>query len=72
VTCRLSPTCEVKVPEVPRIVNAEVPDAAPLAAVRVSVLAPLAFTALNVPVTPVGNPETPRVTLPVKPVCFVI
>jgi len=68
----LMPTCEVRVPEVPWTVRAEVPDAAPPPAVRVSTLAPVGLTVPNDPVTPTGSPETLRVTVPVKPVCLVI
>jgi hypothetical protein len=42
--------------------------AALLAAVRVRRLAPLPFSAPNVPVTPAGSPDTLKVTALVKPV----
>ena len=54
------------VPEVPVIATVNVPAAAVLAAVRVSVLLP-DLSALRVAVTPLGSPDTASATLPVKP-----
>lgn len=71
VTCRLRAVASVRVPETPLTDRAYVPGAAPLAAVRVNWLA-LALTAPNVPVTPLGSPDTLRVTAPEKPFCGVI
>jgi len=56
----------VKVPDVPVIVTVDVPAAAVLVAVNVSVLLP-AVTAPNVAVTPVGRPDAVSATAPLKP-----
>jgi hypothetical protein len=55
------------VPEVPVTVTVEVPVVAVLLAVRVNVLEVVAGFGLNAAVTPDGNPEADKVTLPVKP-----
>jgi hypothetical protein len=56
----------LKAPEVPVIVTVDVPAAAVLAAVRVSVPLP-DLTAPRVAVTPFGNPDAASATVPVKP-----
>jgi hypothetical protein len=56
----------LKVPEVPVIVMVDVPAAAVLAAVRVSVLLP-DLTAPRVAVMPLGSPDTASATMPLKP-----
>jgi hypothetical protein len=71
VTCRLRAVASVRVPETPLTDSAYVPGAAPLAAVRVNWLA-LELAAPNVPVTPLGRPDTLRVTALEKPFCGVI
>ena len=58
-----------RVPEVPVRVTVTVPVVAVGLAVSVSVLVvPVGF-GLKAAVTPLGNPEADRVTLPVKPFC---
>jgi hypothetical protein len=57
----------VNEPEVPVIVRVEVPAAAVLPAVRVSILEPVVGFVPNEAVTPVGSPEIASVTLPVNP-----
>lgn len=56
----------VSVPEVPVTVTVEVPAAAVLLAVSVSTLLAVAGFVAKAAVTPVGNPETESVTLPLK------
>lgn len=56
-----------KVPEVPLMVTVNVPVAAVLPAVRVSVLVPVVKLGLNDAVTPAGKSEAVRLTLPVNP-----
>jgi hypothetical protein len=60
-----------KAPEVPVTVTVTVPGAATLLARRFNVLEPAAGFGLNNAVTPLGRPETDKVTLPVKPFCGV-
>lgn len=57
----------VKLPEVPVTVTEKVPVAAVPDAVKVSVLLVVAGLGLKAAVTPVGNPEADKVTLPLKP-----
>ncbi len=57
----------VKLPDVPVTVTVTVPVAAVLLAVSVSVLVLVVVAGLNDAVTPLGNPEAERLTLPVKP-----
>jgi len=57
---------EVNVPEVPVTVTVAVPAAAVLPALIVSTLLLVAGFVPNEAVTPVGNPEAARVTLPLK------
>jgi hypothetical protein len=54
-------------PEVPVTVTVAVPAAAVLPAAKVTVRVPLVPAALKDAVTPVGNPEAARLTVPVKP-----
>jgi hypothetical protein len=54
-------------PEVPVIDTVEVPVATPLPAVRVRVLVLVVLLGVNDAMTPLGMPEAPRPTAPVKP-----
>jgi hypothetical protein len=56
-------------PEVPVTVTMDVPTGATPLAMNVSVLVFVTVTALKEAVTPVGRPETARLTLPVKLFC---
>jgi len=56
----------VAVPDVPVTVTVDVAGAAVLLAVSVSMLLPVAGFVPNDAVTPLGNPETERVTLPLN------
>jgi hypothetical protein len=56
----------VSEPEVPVMVTVEFPVAAALLAVRVSTLVPVVGFVPKAAVTPVGNPDAVRVTLPAK------
>lgn len=56
-------------PDVPVMVSVDVPIAAASVAVSVSVLLPVVDVGENAAVTPVGNPEMERFTLPLKPYC---
>ena len=55
------------VPEVPAMVTLDVPAAAVLLAVKVSVLLAVAGLVPNAAVTPLGRPDAARVTAPVNP-----
>src|SRR5580704_13712668 len=57
----------VRVPDLPVTVRVALPRAAVAPAARVRVPAPLALSAPNVPVTPLGSPDTLRATVPEKP-----
>lgn len=57
----------VRLPDVPVMVTVEDDATAELAAVMVTVLVVTAVAGLKAPVTPAGNPEIARLTLPVKP-----
>lgn len=57
----------LRLPEVPVMVTVYVPEAAVLLAVRVTTLVVVAGFTLKEAVTPVGNPEAARVTLPENP-----
>jgi hypothetical protein len=57
----------VSVPEVPVIVTVELPAVAVLLAARVSTLVAVVGLVANAAVTPLGNPDAVRVTLPVNP-----
>ena len=66
-TVRLMFVVWVSVPEVPVIVTVAVPKVAVLLAVKVTTLVDVAGLVPKAAVTPAGNPEAERVTLPVKP-----
>jgi hypothetical protein len=68
-TVRLTVMVCVSVPDVPEMVTVEVPVAAELRAVSVSVLVPAVLAGLKEAVTPLGNPEADKLTVPVKPFC---
>jgi hypothetical protein len=57
----------VREPEVPVMVTVAAPGVAVLLAVRVSVLVAVVELGLNEAVTPLGNPEAVRATLPLNP-----
>ena len=61
----------VKLPQVLLIVTGTVPVAGELPAVSVSVLVVVVELGLNNAVTPLGRPDTDKLTLPVKPYCGV-
>src|ERR1041384_4261317 len=65
-------TVFVKLPETPVMVIGNVPTAAVLAAVRVSVQVVAVGLGLNDAVMPEGKPEADRVTLPLKLNCGVM
>ena len=67
VTVMLMDVVCLREPETPVIVTVEVPVAAVLLAVSVSVLVPVVLDGLNEAVTPLGRPEADKPTLPVKP-----
>src|SRR3989442_828965 len=69
VTVRVSVVVFVRVPEAPVMVTVTVPVVAVELAVSVSVLVVAVGFGLSAGVTPLGSPETDRVTLPVKPFC---
>lgn len=56
-----------KLPDVPVMVTVTVPRAAASPTVSVSVLVAFVFLGLNVAVTPVGRPESEKLTVPLKP-----
>jgi hypothetical protein len=66
-TVRASVVVAVRLPEVPVMVTVEVPVVAVELAVRVSTLVPVVGFVPNAAVTPLGNPDAARVTLPVNP-----
>ena len=66
-TVRLMVVEFVKLPDVPVIVTMDVPVAAVFPAVSVSVLVPVVLLGLNEAVTPLGNPDAVRLTVPEKP-----
>ena len=57
----------VKLPDVPVMVTAAVPGVIVLLAVKVRVLVVVVEGGLKDAVTPLGKPETDKVTLPLKP-----
>ena len=61
----------VKLPDVPVTVTLAVPVVAVPLAVIVKVLVFVVLGGLNDAVTPLGKPETDRLTLPLKPFCGV-
>ena len=71
VTVSETETWCVKLPEVPVTVTVTVPVAAAPDAVKVRALLVVAALGLKAAVTPDGNPEADRVTLPLKPFCGV-
>jgi hypothetical protein len=56
-------------PDAPVTVSVTVPVAAVLLALNVSVLVPFVLLGLNAPVTPLGKPDTDKLTLPLNPLC---
>src|SRR6266851_3991206 len=70
-TVRVSVVVFVKLPEVPEMVTKAVPIVAALPAVSVKVLVPVVLAGLKEAVTPLGNPDADKLTLPVKPFCGV-
>jgi hypothetical protein len=56
-------------PEEPVTVTVAVPAVAVLLALKVRELVPVVLDGLNAAVTPLGSPETPRATIPLKPFC---
>jgi hypothetical protein len=71
VTVRETVVVFVKVPEFPVMVTLIVPVMAVLLAASVNVLELVVPAGLKVAVTPLGNPEADKLTLPVKPFCGV-
>lgn len=67
VTVRLMVVVWVRLPETPVIVTVDVPVVAVELAVNVTTLVEVVGFVPKVAVTPAGNPEADRVTLPVKP-----
>jgi hypothetical protein len=59
----------VRLPEVPVMVTVDAPSAAELTAARVSVLVPVTLAEPKEAVTPEGNPDAAKVTVPWKPLC---
>jgi hypothetical protein len=59
----------LRLPEVPLMVTVAVPVLAVLLAVSVSTLLPVVGFVPNAAVTPLGNPDAARVTLPLNPFC---
>ena len=62
----------VKLPDVPVMVTVAGPVVAVLLAVSVNVLVLVALLGLNAAVTPLGRPDTVKLTFPVNPFCAVI
>jgi hypothetical protein len=59
----------LKLPDVPLMVTVDVPSAAELVAVKVSVLLPMALAGLKDAVTPAGSPDATSATVPWNPPC---
>jgi hypothetical protein len=59
----------LRAPDVPVTVTVEVPEAAELVVFKVRVLDAVELAALKDAVTPEGNPEAAKVTLPLNPFC---
>ena len=57
----------VKLPDVPVMVTVDVPVVAVALAVNVKLLLPVVLAGLKLAVTPAGNPEADKLTLPLKP-----
>src|SRR5947209_2417872 len=66
-TVRLTVVVCCNEPLVPVMVMVAVPTVAVLSAVKVNVLVLVIGLGLNAAVTPLGNPEADKVTLPLKP-----
>lgn len=66
-TVRAMVVVAFRVPEVPVMVRLVVPPAAELLAVNVSMLVPEVGFVPHWAVTPFGNPDTARLTLPLNP-----
>ena len=66
-TVKLTVVVCVRLPLVPVMVTVAVPVAAVLLAVNVNVLLLVVLDGLNEAVTPLGNPEADKLTLPLKP-----
>ena len=66
-TVRLMVVVWVRLPEVPVMVTVTVPVVAVPLAVSVNVLVLVVLDGLNEAVTPLGNPEADKLTLPVNP-----
>lgn len=66
-TVRAMVVVAVRLPEVPVIVTVADPVVAVPLAVRVNTLVPVVGFVPNAAVTPLGNPDAARVTLPVNP-----
>jgi hypothetical protein len=66
---RLRVVVAVRLPEVPVIVTVVVPGVAELPAVNVKTLVPVVGFGFQRAVTPLGKPDTERVTLPANPYC---
>jgi hypothetical protein len=64
---KASVVVEVRVPELPVTVTAAVPGVAESSAVNVSTLVPLVGLGANDALTPLGRPDTSRLTLSVNP-----
>jgi hypothetical protein len=71
VTVRLSVVELTKPPDAPVMVTVTVPVAAVLLPVSVNVLVLAVLLGLNDPVTPLGRPDTDKLTLPLNPPCGV-
>ena len=66
-TVRVMVVVWVKLPEVPVTVTVAVPVVAVVLAVNVRLLVPVVLAGLKVAVTPAGNPDADKLTLPLKP-----
>jgi hypothetical protein len=71
-TVKLMAAALRKLPDVPVMVTVDVPRTAELPAVSVNVIGLVALAALKDAVTPLGRPDTPKVTVPLKPFSGVI
>jgi hypothetical protein len=71
VTVRVIVVVFVKLPDVPVMVTVTVPVVAVLLAARVNVLVVVAGFGLYDALTPLGRPDTDKLTLPLKPFCGV-
>ena len=71
-TVRLMVVLLWRLPDVPMKMTLNVPVAAVLLALSVSVLAVVAGLRLNEEATPLGSPDADKLTLPLKPFCRVM